>query len=37
VVVQGVVIFVALVYVALNVLTDLFYTILDPRTRVTGA
>jgi len=37
VVVQGVVIFVALVYVALNVLTDFFYTILDPRTRVTGA
>jgi len=37
VVVQGVMIFVALVYVALNVLTDFFYTILDPRTRVTGA
>ncbi|TDC20439.1 ABC transporter permease [Actinomadura bangladeshensis] len=37
VVVQGVVVFVALVYVALNVLTDIFYTILDPRTRVTGA
>ncbi|SDG37959.1 ABC transporter permease [Pseudonocardia oroxyli] len=37
VVVQGVVVFVAIVYVALNVLTDVFYTILDPRTRVTGA
>lgn len=37
VVVQGVVVFVALAYVALNVLTDVFYTILDPRTRVTGA
>lgn len=32
--VQGVVIFVALAYVALNLLTDLLYAILDPRTRV---
>lgn len=31
--VQGVVMFVALVYVALNVLTDVIYTVLDPRTR----
>jgi peptide/nickel transport system permease protein len=31
--VQGVVMFVALVYIVLNILTDVIYTVLDPRTR----
>lgn len=35
--VQGVVMFVALGYVALNVLTDVIYTVLDPRTRTARA
>jgi len=35
--VQGVVLFVALVYVGLNLLTDVLYTVLDPRTRAAKA
>jgi peptide/nickel transport system permease protein len=34
--VQGVVMFVALAYVTLNVLTDVVYTLLDPRTRTSA-
>ncbi|MBL7502488.1 ABC transporter permease subunit, partial [Frankia sp. CNm7] len=35
--VQGVVVFVAVVYVALNMLVDVSYTWLDPRVRKAGA